>query len=167
MIFETEWGYFGLAGMEGGLVRSVLPVKDEKKAKSLLLKGLDERECKHSRDYFKKVQRDVSSYYKGKYVNFEVPVCFEGLTGFQAAILKACRNIKYGQISSYGQLARMANREKAVRAVGGALARNPLPLIIPCHRVTYSDGGVGGFSAFGGVKIKKKMLEMERKTVGL
>jgi methylated-DNA-[protein]-cysteine S-methyltransferase len=161
VIFETEWGYFGFLGSEG-LYRSVLPVKDERRAKSLLLKGLEAEECRYSKDYLKGLQRDVRAYYKGSYVNFEVPVLYEGLTKFQAAVLKACRKIKYGQIKSYGEVAQMAGRAAAMRAVGGVLARNRCPLITPCHRVTYSDGRAGGFSAYGGVKVKEKMLELER-----
>ncbi|MHC4270690.1 MAG: methylated-DNA--[protein]-cysteine S-methyltransferase [Planctomycetota bacterium] len=166
VIFETEWGYFGLAGIEGGLYRSALPVKDERKAKSLLLKGLDGERCQYSKDYLKGLQNDVSAYYKGGYVNFKVRIFHEGLTEFQAAVLKACRKIKYGQIRSYGELAQAAGRKSAVRAVGGVLSRNCCPLIIPCHRVTYSDGKTGGFSAFGGVKVKERMLEMESKRCG-
>ncbi|MHC5073811.1 MAG: methylated-DNA--[protein]-cysteine S-methyltransferase [Planctomycetota bacterium] len=166
VIFETEWGYFGLAGIENRLMRSLLPVKEEKRAKFLLLKGLDTEICLYSKDYLKGLQRDVNAYYKGSYVNFKVPVRFEGLTDFQVAVLKACMNIRYGEIMTYGELARMAKCRKAFRAVGGVLARNPLPLIIPCHRITYSDGGLGGFSAYGGVKVKKKMLEMEHKCCG-
>jgi methylated-DNA-[protein]-cysteine S-methyltransferase len=166
VIFETGWGYFGLAGREEGLLRSVLPIGAEEKVKSLLLKGL-EQGCRYSRNYFKSVQKDVRAYYKEAYVDFDVPVCFELLTEFQVSVLNACRKIRYGQIRSYGQVAKMAGREGAVRAAGGALSKNPLPLIIPCHRVTYSDGGVGGFSAFCGVRVKQKMLEMERKALFL
>jgi hypothetical protein len=89
VIFGTEWGYFGLAGTERGLVRSVLPVRDEKRAKLRLLKGLNQEECKYSRDYLKGVQRDVSAYYKGKYVNFDVKICYEGITEFQISVLRA------------------------------------------------------------------------------
>jgi len=162
VIFETEWGYFGLAGTGAQVVRSVLPVRDEKKAKSLLLKGLGGIGCSYDKELMKKVQEDVNAYYKGSYVNFDVPVCLDGLTGFQKAVLRALRRVKYGEIRTYVNLAKMAGSWTAVRAVGGVLARNPVPLIIPCHRITYSNGRIGGFSAFGGVKVKKMMLEMEK-----
>ena len=161
VIFETEWGFFGLAANEAGLVRSVLPVRDIKRAKSLLLKGLEDIGCRYEKGLMKRVQEDINAYYKGCYVNFDVPVCLDGLTGFQRAVLSALMGVKYGEIRTYGELAKMAGRGTAVRAVGGVLAINPLPLIIPCHRITYSNGRIGGFSAFGGVKVKKKMLEME------
>jgi len=162
VIFETEWGYFGLAGINRTVFRSILPVKEDRKVKSLLLKGLEAERYIYSKDYHKKLQRDISSYFKGCQVNFEVPIFFEGLTIFHTAVLRACQKIKYGQVRSYGDVATMAKRKKATRAVGGALSKNPVPLIIPCHRVTYTDGSIGGFSASGGIKVKEQMLEMER-----
>jgi methylated-DNA-[protein]-cysteine S-methyltransferase len=161
VIFETEWGYFGLAGINRTVFRSILPIKEDRKVKSLLLKGLEAKRYIYSKDYHKKLQRNISSYFKGSHVNFKVPISFEDLTIFQAAVLRACQNIKYGQIRSYGKVAIMAKHKKAARAVGGALSKNPVPLIIPCHRVTYTDGCIGGFSACGGIKVKEQMLKME------
>jgi len=85
----------------------------------------------------------------------------DGLGLFARRVLTACRDIRFGQTVSYGRLAEMAGKAGSARAVGGALAKNPLPLIIPCHRVTYANGKMGGFSATGGVKLKKRMLKLE------
>jgi O-6-methylguanine DNA methyltransferase len=85
------------------------------------------------------------------------------LSLFAGRVLTACGDIKFGQTISYGRLAKKIGRAGAARAVGGALAKNRLPLIIPCHRVIRSDGKIGGFSAAGGTTIKKGMLELERK----
>jgi len=88
-----------------------------------------------------------------------------GFSLFTATVLAACRNVKFGQTTTYGQLARIAGHPKAARPVGRIMAKNPLPLIIPCHRVLTSNGQLGGFSAPGGKRLKKKMLELERTTV--
>ena len=76
--------------------------------------------------------------------------------------MTACRDIRFGQTVSYGRLAEMAGKPGAARAVGRALAKNPLPLIIPCHRVICANGKIGGFSAPGGVTLKKRLLQLEQ-----
>ena len=84
-----------------------------------------------------------------------------GFSLFAAKVLTACRTIKFGQTTTYGQLAKMAGSPKAARAVAGVMAKNPLPLIIPCHRVLQANNKLGGFSAPGGIELKKSMLELE------
>ncbi|MHC4166340.1 MAG: methylated-DNA--[protein]-cysteine S-methyltransferase [Planctomycetota bacterium] len=79
---------------------------------------------------------------------------------FGASVLTKCRQLQFGQTISYAGLAKKSSRPAASRAVGGALARNPLPLIIPCHRVLRNDGGL---SAPGGIAVKKKMLDLNRR----
>jgi methylated-DNA-[protein]-cysteine S-methyltransferase len=97
-------------------------------------------------------------------VNFgpEIPVSLDGFRAFGSSVLKKCRQLQFGQTISYAGLAKKSGSPGASRAVGSALAKNPLPLIIPCHRVLRTDGGLGGFSAPGGITVKKKMLELER-----
>ena len=162
-VFSTEWGYFGLAGTGSGLLRTHLPGPEPEKVKSRLLKGLGPAE--YNRVYFRNVQEMITAYFAGSYVNFDKGICIglDGLSEFSQRILSACRNVKYGETISYGQLAKKAGHPKAVRAVGAALAKNPLPLIIPCHRVIYSDGSIGGFSAAGGKSMKEKLLRHEAK----
>lgn len=80
---------------------------------------------------------------------------------FERAVLQALRRIPPGQVRTYGEIARSLGKPNAARAVGTACARNPLPLIIPCHRVVRTDGGLGGYSMRGGVALKRQLLEME------
>jgi len=92
----------------------------------------------------------------------EVPLettALELLTPFRQAVLRATARIPRGEVNTYGGLARSLGRERAARAVGNALAANPFPLIIPCHRVIRSDGTIGGFT--GGEGIKRRLLELE------
>lgn len=87
-------------------------------------------------------------------------------TPFQVAIWKTCRRIEFGEVWTYGKLAAEAGFPRAIRAVGSALARNPTPLIVPCHRVIRSDGAIGNFSAPGGAETKKWLLALEKKMRG-
>jgi len=164
-IFKTKWGYFGLAGMEGGILRSCLPMARREDVKYRLLKDLGG--AKFDSGVFKGLQGRISLYFGGDCVNFgrDIPIVLGGFRPFARRVLRDCRNVRYGKTISYGGLAKKAGRPGAARAVGNILARNPLPLIIPCHRVICADGRFGGFSAAGGVNYKKRMLELEKKWV--
>jgi methylated-DNA-[protein]-cysteine S-methyltransferase len=108
----------------------------------------------------------IRTHLHGKTQDFsDIIVDIAGLGSFTQQVLTACRNIPAGRTMSYSELARMIHRPKAARAVGQALAKNPIPLIIPCHRVLTLDGRAGGFSAPGGVETKKWILAKEGVTV--
>lgn len=162
VIFETQWGFFGLLGSEKGLLRSCLPVASRSAAKTDLLVGISSAE--YNPTCCMELQGAIIAYFKGQRVDFfrNVKICQDGKSQFGQDIMGACRKIGYGKTLSYGELAKAAGREKAVRAVGGALGRNRLPLIIPCHRVICANGKIGGFSAEGGVELKKRMLKLEQ-----
>ncbi len=93
----------------------------------------------------------------------DVEVDTSHLTHFGRRVVKACRAIPYGETSSYGALSKQAGSPKAARAVGQCMASNRVPLIIPCHRVVAADGRLGGFSAPGGILVKRRLLDLERK----
>jgi methylated-DNA-[protein]-cysteine S-methyltransferase len=164
-IFKTKWGYFGLAGAESGLCRTQLPNSKSEKIKTLLLKNLPN--VQSDKTFCKDLQEQISAYFEGDPVTFskDIPLIFNGLSPFSTVILKTCRKIEIGQTITYGQLAKKAGSPNASRAVGSVLAKNPMPLIIPCHRIIRSDGKMGGFSAPGGITTKKKMLELECKAL--
>jgi len=165
-IFKTKWGYFGLAGIELGLLRTCLPGPELGKIKSQLLENLCA--ARYDKALFKKLQERITAYFEGAYVNFDkdIPIVLDGFSLFARQVLDASRDIKFGQTVSYGRLAEMVGKDGTARAVGGALAKNPLPLIIPCHRVVRSDGKIGGFSAAGGITLKKRLLELEHQALG-
>jgi methylated-DNA-[protein]-cysteine S-methyltransferase len=160
-IFKTKWGYFGLAGTDNGLLRACLPMPQAGHSKSLLLETYPSA-C-YEEGLFRLLQEQIIAYFELACVDFDknIPILLEGFSPFARSVLGACRGITYGRTTSYGQLAAKASFPKAARAVGSVLARNPLPLIIPCHRVVRSDGKIGGFSAEGGIPLKKKMLQLE------
>jgi len=164
-IFKTKWGYFGLAGTDSTLYRSQLPGQEYKKIESRLLKNLSNTQLDET--FFKILQEQITAYFEGACVNFslDIPIALDGFSGFSRKVLAACRSIKFGRTISYSGLAKKAGQPAASRAVGNALAKNPLPLIIPCHRVLRADGRMGGFSAPGGISVKKRMLALEHKAV--
>lgn len=106
-------------------------------------------------------QGQLRAYFAGKLKRFHVKLDLSSLTAFQRQVLDRCARIGYGRTKTYGQLAREVGRPKAARAVGGAMARNPVPLVVPCHRVVAGNGGLGGFSAEQGVGLKRRLLDME------
>jgi methylated-DNA-[protein]-cysteine S-methyltransferase len=161
-IFKTKWGYFGLAGTELGLLRACLPGPELGKIKSQLLENLCA--ARYDKALFKVLREQITAYFDGAYVNFDkdIPIITDGLSFFAMQVLNTCRDIRFGETISYGGLAKEIGRAGAARAVGGALAKNPLPLIVPCHRVVRSDGKIGGFSAPGGKKLKIKLLNHEK-----
>ena len=161
-ILKTKWGYFGLAGTDYGLLRSFLPVRDPQRAKSEILTELES--AGYDRALFKKLQEQIRAYFEGTYVDFGrgIPLLLDGFSDFSRSVLGACRGIRFGHTISYGMLAQQVGKPGAARAVGRIMAGNPVPLIIPCHRVVRSDGTIGGFSAGGGVRLKKRLLELER-----
>ncbi len=114
--------------------------------------------------FFKTLQEQIAAYFEGACVNFsrDIPLALDGFSSFGISVLTTCRAIEFGQTITYGRLAKKSGRPNASRAVGSTLAKNPLPLLIPCHRVIRSDGKLGGFSAPGGVNLKKRLLLHEK-----
>jgi methylated-DNA-[protein]-cysteine S-methyltransferase len=165
VIFKTKWGYFGLAGTESALFRTELPRPEPKKIESRLLRNLPDAQFEKS--YFKVLQKQITAYFEGASVNFspDINVDFNGFGSFSREVLTTCRNIEFGRTISYSELAKKAGRPAAGRAVGNVMAKNPMPLIIPCHRVLRTDGKMGGFSTPGGISLKRKMLTLEQKAV--
>lgn len=101
-------------------------------------------------------------YYSGYCVDFlDISVSLAGGTPFRQSVLTWLRNLGYGSVSTYGDVAKACGFPGAARAVGAALAANPVPVIIPCHRVVASDGSLTGFSASGGNETKMKLLKLE------
>jgi methylated-DNA-[protein]-cysteine S-methyltransferase len=107
---------------------------------------------------FKAVIRQLQAYFEGKQKAFDLPLVLEG-TEFQLLVWRNLRKIPYGETVSYGQLARRIGSPEAARAVGLANGSNPIPIIIPCHRVIGSNGDLTGFG--GGLPVKKKLLALE------
>lgn len=112
-----------------------------------------------------RVYGDLLRYFRGEAVDFHYPLDLRGVTDFQQAVWRVVQGVPPGQVRSYKWVARKIGRPSSFRTVGRALAQNPLPIIIPCHRIVRADGGLGDFSA--DLKWKKGLLELEGVKVDL
>jgi methylated-DNA-[protein]-cysteine S-methyltransferase len=107
------------------------------------------------------VLHQLSEYFNGSRNKFEIAYDLGGLTPFQRRVLEAVQQIPMGSYVTYLELARRIGKPKAARAVGQALGHNPIPILIPCHRVIATDGSLGGYSGPGGVQMKSELLQLE------
>lgn len=103
----------------------------------------------------------LRAYLAGQRAAFDLPIDIGSLTTFQRDVLMTVMKVPRGEVTTYGDLAKRIGRPKAARAVGQALGNNPIPIVIPCHRVLTSDGSLGGYSGREGVKTKEKLLRLE------
>ncbi len=108
----------------------------------------------------------LRAYFAGACPAMEGPLDTRPFTPFQRAVYAVVRGIPYGQTWTYGQVAQALGRPNAARAVGHALARNPMPIVIPCHRVVAADGSLHGYSGPGGLQTKAWLLAWERRVCG-
>ncbi|MDX1413165.1 MAG: methylated-DNA--[protein]-cysteine S-methyltransferase [Candidatus Promineifilaceae bacterium] len=107
------------------------------------------------------VNDKLSEYFAGERKTFDEPIDWSVMTPFQLEVLRVVNDIDYGQTRTYGEIAKELNKPNAIRAVGRANATNPMPIIIPCHRVLGSDGRLVGYGAPGGVETKAWLLRLE------
>jgi methylated-DNA-[protein]-cysteine S-methyltransferase len=115
-------------------------------------------EWKEDRPFFREAAEQLNAYFEGKLRHFELKLVLQG-TPFQLEVLRAVQEIPYGETISYGTLAKRLGKPSAYRAVGAANAHNPLPIVIPCHRVVGADGHLTGYGA--GLEIKQALLDLE------
>ena len=148
--FETPIGELLLAGEAGALSMIGFP------------KGAMRRDPEQDWIYneapFENVRTQLSEYFRGERRDFDLPLTLAG-TEFQVTVLEALQQIPYGETTSYGAIAKQIGRPKAMRAVGAANGRNPIPIIVPCHRVIGSSGDLTGFG--GGLDTKEALLRLE------
>jgi methylated-DNA-[protein]-cysteine S-methyltransferase len=105
--------------------------------------------------------QELNEYFYAGRRNFTIPIDWRGMQPYQEKVLRACYAIPYGQTRTYGDLAKMTGSIGSARAVGGIMASNPIPVVIPCHRVVGSDGKLHGYGSPGGVKDKARLLLLE------
>jgi methylated-DNA-[protein]-cysteine S-methyltransferase len=105
------------------------------------------------------VRRELDEYFAGSRRSFDIPVDWSLVRGFAQGVLRATARVPFGQVTSYRQMAEAAGSPRASRAAGNALGSNPIPIVVPCHRVLHSGGGLGGYA--GGLERKKLLLTLE------
>lgn len=110
-------------------------------------------------DHLGSVERQLLEYFEGRRRTFDIPTDLRGLTGFQRAVLGAAARLGFGEVATYSEIASRIGRPGASRAVGNALGRNPVAIVVPCHRVVRTDGTLGGYT--GGLEYKEALLGIE------
>ena len=155
---DTPVGPLLLAATERGLVRVAYAREDHDRVLDQLADRVSPRVLR-APARLEAAARELEEYFAGRRSLFDIPLDFQLSHGFRRTVLSHLPEIGYGTTASYAAVAAAAGNPKAVRAVGTACATNPLPVVVPCHRVVHSDGRVGGY--VGGTDAKKALLALE------
>jgi O-6-methylguanine DNA methyltransferase len=185
MIFKTDWGWVGVAATERGVRALVLPKPTRRAVEHALHTVLNgnsklthpsgapialpnamghEGEGQgggrsHAALHLRAARAAISAYLEGRSRSFDLPLDLDGQPRFRVKVWQVLQSIPYGRVRSYGWVARKVGKPRAARAIGSACGANPVPLLVPCHRVIAGDGSLGGFS--GGLSSKKRLLKLE------
>jgi methylated-DNA-[protein]-cysteine S-methyltransferase len=155
---ESPFGPLLLAKTRKGLVRVGLPNQDDDELLVDLAERVSPRVLEAPKE-LDEVRRELDLYFEGKLDSFDLPLDWRLSGGFRRRVLRAINRIPYGQTRSYAEMARKAGNDRAVRAAGTACGSNPIPLVVPCHRVLRTGGALGGYG--GGLPMKRGLLELE------
>jgi methylated-DNA-[protein]-cysteine S-methyltransferase len=155
---DSPFGPLLVATTPRGLVKVSLPNHDAKQTLEDLAARISPRVLE-APARLDEVRRQLDDYFEGRRRAFDLPLDWQLSRGFRRRALRAIDRIPYGKTRSYTQIARSAGNERAVRAAGTACGANPIPIVVPCHRVLRSGGGLGGYG--GGLPMKEGLLEME------
>ena len=161
-IFRVKIGWMGLVGNEKGVQRILLPGPKKEELRQRILAEFPE--AHEGAAFLGQAKKELIEYFSGRRVGFDFPLELSGTTPFQKKAYRIMGTIPFGEVRTYRWLAQKIGNPKALRAVGGANAKNRWPLAIPCHRVVPSAGGVGGYH--WGADRKKALLAREREHAG-
>ena len=153
---ESPHGRIRIVADDSAIIAVAFHPERSTKLKQLELSGNE-----HSNQLSQVAAKQMTEYFAGDRSEFDLPVKFVEMTPFSQSVLTCLSNVPYGEIVSYGTLATMCGRPKAARAVGRIMAANPVPIIVPCHRVVGSSGKMTGYSGGDGIKTKEWLLAFE------
>lgn len=156
---DSPLGRIVLGATAEGLVRVGLPAEDEDAVLADLAARVSPRILAASREPLLRARRQLDEYFAGRRQTFEVALDWRLTAGFRREVLRVTARIPYGHTASYREVAARAGSPAAFRATGSALATNPLPIVVPCHRVLPSGGGIGQYR--GGTEAKARLLRLE------
>jgi methylated-DNA-[protein]-cysteine S-methyltransferase len=162
-LFATDLGVGGVVASDEGLVEVYLPFGGEDREAMAARIAARYPAAEKENPLTIEAAGLLARYFAGEPVDFDVPIDRQEFTPFQWAVYEAVRAIPAGEVRSYSQVAAEIGRPRGARGIGGAMARNPLPVIIPCHRVVGKSGRMTGYSAPGGIVSKQWLLSMEKK----
>ena len=163
-VVETPIGALRLAVSETGVARIGLPRSSGPGFAGWLRSSFADAERVPWLPLLDKLSQELIEYFGGRRREFSVPLDLRG-TEFQLSVWREIAAIRYGETCTYGGIADAAGRPRAVRAVGTATGNNPVPIVIPCHRIIAAQGRLGGFS--GGLDVKRRLLALERASTGV
>lgn len=155
-VFDSPWGWMGVSETVKGIDRIVLPQRSKRAVEMAL--GMTDLPGKGSAR-LAAARRQLLDYLAGARKTFDVPIDYSCGTVFQRRVWQVLQQIPYGLVRSYQWVAEQVGGRNYARAVGNAVGANPLPIVIPCHRVVAYDRSLGGFS--GGLSMKRKLLALE------
>jgi methylated-DNA-[protein]-cysteine S-methyltransferase len=160
-LFITSMGCGGVVASVEGLVEIFLPFAGEsendmgKRIARLYPLAIEENLVT------REAARLLEKYFAGEKIRFGFPIDRRGFTPFQSAVYEVVTKISRGTVLTYAEVAALIGRPRAARGIGSAMARNPLPVVIPCHRVVGASGALTGYSGPGGIMSKRWLLDME------
>jgi methylated-DNA-[protein]-cysteine S-methyltransferase len=165
-VFETPLGWAGLAWTERGVAGVELPGSDAARVRARLRRRFPQADASPAPAEIRDAMQGIVAVLGGQARDLSrVQLDERGVSAFEHAVYAVARRIPFGQTRTYGQVAAEVGDPRLARDVGQALARNPFPIVVPCHRIIAAGGKLGGFSARGGVTTKQRLLAIERANV--
>jgi methylated-DNA-[protein]-cysteine S-methyltransferase len=155
---ESPMGTLTVAATPTGLVALGLPNRDPEEVVADLAARVSPRVLE-APGRLDEVRRELDLYFEGRLRDFDLPLDWQLTGGFRRRVLRQTARIPYGRTLSYKQVAKRAGNERAMRAAGSALGSNPIPIVVPCHRVLRTGGALGGYG--GGLEMKEALLRLE------
>jgi methylated-DNA-[protein]-cysteine S-methyltransferase len=159
IIFKSPWGWMGISETTKGIDAIVLPKAMRQSVRSELQESSAELPDSEVSSRLREAQDQLIEYLAGTRRSFDLSLDLSRGTSFQQKVWRTLRRISYGQLRSYQWVAVRVGGRRYARAVGNAVGANPIPVVIPCHRIVAHDGSLGGFS--GGLPTKRKLLSLE------
>lgn len=159
MIFVTPWGWMGMSETKKGIDAIVLPKPSRSAVEAALGSSGDEPIDHQTSERLQAAQTQVIEYLTRMRQSFDFPLDLSQGTSFQRMVWRMLQRVPYGKLRSYRWIAARVGGRQYARAVGNAVGANPVPIVIPCHRIVAHDGALGGFS--GGLSVKRKLLTLE------
>ena len=159
-MWRSPVGNILVAAAEGTVIRIMLPAENRKNPIKSLQKNFSEIPCVENPSKLKNIIQELDAYFQNDRKTFTQNLAFVNGTKFQKSVWKTLAQVPYGETRTYGDIARKIGKPKAFRAVGGANNANPIPIMIPCHRIIGADGSLVGFG--GGLEMKARLLQLEK-----
>lgn len=159
LVFPTPWGWMGISESRKGIDAIVLPKGSKKAAQAELQALTREADLMPSSGRLDAAKNQMMDYLSGRRNSFDLPLDLSKGTAFQRQVWRTLQRVPYGKLRSYQWVATRVGGRRYARAVGNAVGANPLPIVIPCHRIVAQDSSLGGFS--GGLPTKRRLLTLE------